>query len=143
MVNFFDRFPMLFESKMNLKYKKIFSISAFLITTLFFLSENVFGKVLAMTNNQSNGGLVVVTAGLEPLIYLLGAFVFYAIIASSIFIGVGELYIRICEQFNIKSKLYNYMTKAKDVMVMDNFEYYEKYKDKEEIEKNNNNKKIN
>lgn len=137
MVNFFDRFPMLFESRMNIKYKKIFSIIAFFLTSFFFLSENVFGKVLAMTNNQTSGGLLVVTAGLEPLIYLLGAFVFYAIIASSIFIGVGEVYIRICEYFKIKSKLYNYMTKTKDVMILDNFEYYEKYKDKEEIEKNN------
>jgi succinate dehydrogenase/fumarate reductase cytochrome b subunit len=137
MVNFFDRFPMLFESKMNIKYKKIFSITAFFLTIFFFFGQNVFGAVLALTNHRMDSGLLVVTAGLEPLIYLLGTFVFYIIIASSIFIGIGELYIRICEYFKIKSKLYDYMTKTKDVMTLDNFEYYEKYKNIEEDNKKN------
>jgi len=131
MVNFFDRFPMLFESRMNLKYKKIFSIIAFFLTTFFFLSQNVFGKVLEVTSNQSDSVFYVATSSFEPLVYLLGAFVFYTVICSSIIIGVGEFYIRICEYFNIKSKLYTYMTKTKDVMTLNNVEYYEKYKNDE------------
>ena len=132
MVNFFDRFPMLFESRMNLKYKKIFSIIAFLLTILFFFSENVFGKVIAMSGAlHSNNTVLVATASFEPLIYLLGSFVLYSILASSIIIGIGELYIRICEHFNIKSRLYTYMTKTKDVMTMNNVKYYEKYKNDE------------
>lgn len=132
MLNFFDKFPMLFESRMNLKYKKIFSIIAFLLTTLFFLGENVFGKVLAITNNsQANNEFYVVTSSIEPLIYVLGVFMLFIMVGGAVFIGIGEVYIRICEYFNIKSKLYNYMTKTKDVMTMSDFNYYEKYKNDE------------
>lgn len=126
----------LFKSRLNAKYKKIFSIIAFFLTTIFFLSENIFGKVLELANrNQENN--ITSTASFEPLVYLLGVFALYSIIASIIIIFIGEIYIRFCEYFKIKSKLYDYMSKTKDVMTMNGVEYYEKYKEDEDGNKNN------
>jgi hypothetical protein len=126
----------LFKSRLNAKYKKIFSIIAFFLTTIFFLSENVFGKVLELANRNQEYNIIS-TASFEPLVYLLGVFALYSIIASIIIIFIGEIYIRFCEYFKIKSKLYDYMSKTKDVMTMNGVEYYEKYKEDEDGNKNN------
>lgn len=132
----------LFKSKMNEHYRKIFGIAGLIFSTIFYFTQGAFGQIVQyaiLKSDKTEGIKMSIFSGtVEMIAYVLGFFVLYAILGVTIFIVFGELFIRISEYFNIDSRLYRYMIKAKDVMTMDPVSYYNKHKDKIEENENRN-----
>jgi len=125
-----QNFVNFFEAKMNPKYRKLFSSIGAIWGMLFFFVMDIPSQVIKYSILNSDN-ISVHEAGLkisQSLFYGLGLFIFYTAIGATLFIVIGEIFIRICEYFNIHSKLYTYMVKIKDSTTMNSVNYYEKYK---------------
>ena len=104
------------EIKMNDHYRKIFSISGVIFGVIFFFVQNVTGSVVtyyADTSNQNNI-MVAYLSFLKPFFLGISLFIFYCIIGATVFITIGEIFIRFSEYFGIDSRIYRYMVKVKD-----------------------------
>lgn len=127
-----------FESKMNIHYRKLFIFIGVCWGSLFFFIQDIPSQIIQysiLLPKNSNYTLASTGTISQSLIFGLGLFVFYTAVGATLFIVVGEIFIRFCEYFHINSKLYHHMVKIKDTTTMGSLEYYDKY-DKYDCDKN-------